>query len=230
MEKSSFFNDINDDRIYFAEDFARHLKKYFTNGVFNNELQVIANNDMTITIREGDANIEGYRYTNTGDLTKTIETADGKLKRIDNVVLRLDLTNRLISAQIIKGIFSETPKAPDLVRSSTIYDIKLAEINIDKGITSITQSSVKDTRPDTNLCGIVTSTVDTLELTDVYNQLYAKYNELIDQHNNTWNKWFDDIKKILESEDIAKDLVDIKKSIVPLTEEEIQEILGSEAI
>ena len=31
MEKFSFFNDINDDRVYYAEDFARHLKKYFTN-------------------------------------------------------------------------------------------------------------------------------------------------------------------------------------------------------
>ena len=61
MEKFSFFNDINDDRVYYAEDFARHLKKYFTNGIFNNELKVIANNDMTITIQEGDANIEGYR-------------------------------------------------------------------------------------------------------------------------------------------------------------------------
>ena len=102
MEKFSFFNDIDDDRVYFAEDFARHLAKYFTNGIFNNELKVLANNDMTITIQEGDANIEGYRYTNTGDLTKTIDTADGELKRIDNVVIRLDLTNRLISAQIIK--------------------------------------------------------------------------------------------------------------------------------
>lgn len=26
MEKFSFFNDINDDRVYYAEDFARHLK------------------------------------------------------------------------------------------------------------------------------------------------------------------------------------------------------------
>ena len=49
MEKFSFFNSINGDRASYAEDFARHLKKYFTNGIFNNELKVIANNDMTIT-------------------------------------------------------------------------------------------------------------------------------------------------------------------------------------
>lgn len=160
MEKFSFFNSINGDRASYAEDFARHLKKYFTNGIFNNELKVIANNDMTITIQEGDANIEGYRYTNTGDLIKTIETADGTLKRIDNVVVRLDLTNRLISAQIIKGTFSDNPSAPALVRSSTIYDIKLAEIYVGASVTSITQSNITDTRFEESVCGVVASTVE----------------------------------------------------------------------
>ncbi len=198
-EISSFFNSVEKDRVYYAEDFARHLKKYFTNGIFNNELAVKANNDMTITIKPGDANIEGYRYSNTADLIKGIEVADGVLKRIDNVVLRLDLTNRLISAQIIKGTYSEQPTAPALVRSTTIYDIKLAEITIDNGITSITQSAIKDTRPDTNLCGIVTSTVKTLDITDVYEQLYAKYNELIKQHNNEWGDWYDKLKNSIDT-------------------------------
>ena len=200
MEKFSFFNDIDDDRVYFAEDFARHLAKYFTNGIFNNELQVIANNDMTITIKAGDANINGYRYTNTGDLTKTIDMADGILKRIDNVVIRLDLTNRLISAQIIKGTFSDTPTAPNLVRSSTIYDIKLAEIYIDNGITSITQSSITDTRFNKNMCGNVVSTVETIDTTDVYNQLYTAFEELIQQEESTFTTWFNRIKNQLDTD------------------------------
>lgn len=200
MEKFSFFNDINGDRVYYAEDFARHLKKYFTNGIFNNELKVIANNDMTITIQEGDANIEGYRYTNTGDLIKTIETADGTLKRIDNVVVRLDLTNRLISAQIIKGTFSDNPVAPALVRSSTIYDIKLAEIYVGAGATSITQSNITDTRFEESVCGIVASTVETLNTENVYDQLYTKYNEYITKSNKSFETWFNSIKDQLSSD------------------------------
>lgn len=200
MEKFSFFNDIDDDRVYFAEDFARHLAKYFTNGIFNNELQVIANNDMTITIQEGDANIEGYRYTNTGDLTKPIDTADGVLKRIDNVVIRLDLTNRLISAQIIKGTFSDTPIAPSLVRSSTTYDIKLAEIFIGNGVTSITQANITDTRFNKNVCGNVVSTVETIDTTDVYNQLYTKFEELIQQETTEFTAWFNRIKNQLDTD------------------------------
>ena len=200
MEKFSFFNSINGDRASYAEDFARHLKKYFTNGIFNNELKVIANNDMTITIQEGDANIEGYRYTNTGDLIKTIETADGTLKRIDNVVVRLDLTNRLISAQIIKGTFSDNPSAPALVRSSTIYDIKLAEIYVGASVTSITQSNITDTRFEESVCGVVASTVETLNTEEIYDQLYTKYNEYIAATEASFTTWFNQIKNQLDSD------------------------------
>lgn len=213
MEKSSFFNDIDDDRVYFAEDFARHLAKYFTNGIFNNELKVIANNDMTVTIQEGDANIEGYRYTNTASLTKTIDTADGSLKRIDNVVIRLDLTNRLISAQIIKGTFSDSPSAPSLVRSSTIYDLKLAEVYIGNGVTSITQANITDTRFNKNMCGNVVSTVETIDTTDVYNQLYTKFEEIIQQETTEFTAWFNRIKNQLDTDAAGHLAAEINKIV-----------------
>lgn len=199
MEKFSFFNDIDNDRVYFAEDFARHLAKYFTNGVFNNELQVVANDNMTITIHTGDANIEGYRYTNTENMIKIIDTADGVLKRIDNVVLRLDLTNRLISAQIIKGTYSNTPIAPQLIRSSTIYDLKLAEVFIGNGVTSITQEDIKDTRFDDNACGVVISTVKTLDTKDLFIQ-----------YDTEFYNWFNHVKEELTTTPVGnlQDILD----------------------
>lgn len=200
MEKFSFFNDVNDDRVYYAEDWARHLKKYFTNGIFNNELNVVSNNDMTITIKEGDANIEGYRYTNTGDLVKTIDNADGTLNRIDNVVLRLDLTNRLISAQIIKGTFADKPVAPELVRTSTIYDLRLAKISIPAGTTTITQDLITDTRFITSDCGNVISTVQTPDTENLFIQMQTLFEKQINELNNNFEIWFDSIKNQLDSD------------------------------
>lgn len=200
MEKFSFFNDVNGDRVYYAEDWARHLKKYFTNGIFNNELNVLANNDMTITIKEGDANIEGYRYTNTGDLVKTIDNADGTLNRIDNVVLRLDLTNRLISAQIIKGTFADKPVAPELVRTSTIYDLRLAKISIPAGTTTITQDLITDARFITSDCGNVISTVQTPDTENLFIQMQTLFEKQINELNNNFEIWFDSIKNQLDSD------------------------------
>lgn len=189
MEKYGFFNDVNDDRVYFSEDFARYFKKYFTNGVFNNELKVTANNDMTITIAPGDANIEGYRYTNTEDLIKTIDNADGTLARIDNVVLRLDLTNRLISILVVKGSFAASPEAPALVRNTTTYDLRLAKITISPGATSIAQDDIEDTRLNSADCGNVVSTVQQLDTEDIFVQ-----------YQTAFDQWFEQIKGKLSTD------------------------------
>lgn len=176
MEKYTFFDDIDDDRTFFAADFAEHLATFFTNGIFNNGLQVAANDDMSITIREGHANIKGYRYINTDDLTLQIQNADGILNRIDNVVIRLDLTNRLISTQIIKGTFTQNAVAPNLVRNSTTYDLRIAKINVKAGSTKITQDLIIDTRNITSDCGNVVSAVQTLNS----DEIFAQYQMLFD--------------------------------------------------
>ena len=41
MEESSFFNDVDGDRIYYAEDFAEYFIPFFTNGIFNNDFYKI---------------------------------------------------------------------------------------------------------------------------------------------------------------------------------------------
>ena len=123
MEESSFFNDVDGDRVYYAEDFAEYFIPFFTNGIFNNGCQVLGNtNDMAVNLSTGRAFIEGHRYRNKQVKTLAIDNADGVLGRIDNIVIRLDLTNRNITAQVIKGTFSNNPVAPNLTRTSTIYD------------------------------------------------------------------------------------------------------------
>ncbi len=190
MEKYTFFNDVDNDRIYFAEDFARHLAMYFTNGIFNNGCQVLASNDaMSVNIKSGSANINGYRYDNDSLKQLTVENADGVLSRIDNVVIRLDLTNRLISAQIIKGAFAENPIAPILVRTSTIYDLRIAKISIPAGTTEITQDLITDTRYVTSDCGNVVSTVQTIDTEG----LFIQFEEI-------FNSWFSNIKTQLSTD------------------------------
>ena len=63
MEESSFFNDVDGDRVYYAEDFAEYFIPFFTNGIFNNGCQVLGNtNDMAVNLSTGRAFIEGHRY------------------------------------------------------------------------------------------------------------------------------------------------------------------------
>lgn len=210
MEKYTFFGDINDDRIYFPEDFARHLAKYFTNGIFNNGCMILADtNDMSVNVSTGSANINGYRYDNDSSKLLTIENADGVLNRIDNIVIRWDLTNRTITAQVIKGSFAENPVAPNLVRTSTIYDLRIAKVSIPAGTTTITQDLVEDTRFLNSDCGNVVCAVETPDTEELYSQLYARAEKLINdskteledfikESKKNFENWFANVQDILD--------------------------------
>lgn len=201
MEESSFFNDVDGDRIYYAEDFAEYFIPFFTNGIFNNGCQVLGNtNDMAVNVSTGRAFINGYRYRNKQSKTLTIENADGVLSRIDNIVIRLDLTNRNISTQVIKGSFSNNPVAPDLTRTSTIYDLRIAKVYIPAGTTEITQDLIEDCRFINNDCGNVISPIKTPDTEQLFIQMQAIFDKFIDDSTNGFDTWFDSIKNQLDSD------------------------------
>lgn len=192
-ERSGFFNSINKDRVYDSSDIARFLKKFFTNGIFNNSLKVTANDNMTVTIETGTANINGYSYELDEAKTIDIADADTTLSRIDSIILRLDLTNRQITSQIIQGDTATNPSQPSITRSGTVYDLRLANISIPTGTTRITNDMITDTRFSSE-CGNVTQAVLSLDTNDIFNQ-----------YQTAWNAWFANIQSQL-SGDVAGNL------------------------
>lgn len=180
MEKSSFFNSVSGDRKYKAEDWASYFASFIGNGVFplpSTGLQVVAGNGMQVTVKAGKAWINGYFYNNTSDLSLTLATADGVLNRIDRVVVRWDLTNRLISVKVKSSSPSASPTAPNIERDADIYELALADIYIGAGVTSITGSKIADKRLDTSVCGVVAAVVDQID-TEAFNaQLEAWFTE-----------------------------------------------------
>lgn len=180
MEKSSFFNSVSHDRTYKAEDWAEYFASFIGNGVFpvpSTGLQVVANDGMKLNVKTGKAWINGYFYFNTGDLAVELDTADGQLNRIDRVVVRWDLTNRVMSVKVKSSSFSASPTAPALQRDADVYELALADIYVGAGVTAITQSKITDQRLNTSLCGVVAAVVDQID-TEAFNaQLEAWFTE-----------------------------------------------------
>ena len=196
-EKSSFFTSLNGDRKYKASDFAEYFGTFISNGVFpnpNTNLQVTSSGDMTVTVSPGYAWINGYMYNNTDILELKIDTGDGVLDRIDRIVIRLDFTNRNITANVKKGTLSSNPIPTYLQRDNDVYEICIAEINVKATKTTILQSDIKDTRMDDEVCGMVNSLikVDSAILTD--------------KLEKDFYDWLETIKDILD-EDVAANLL-----------------------
>lgn len=219
MEKSSFFTSLNGDRKYKATDWAAYFANFIGNGVFPNPssaLRVNTNGDMTVSLSPGYGFIKGYAYTNTDNLMLTISPSDAVLPRIDRVVLRCDFVNREITAKVKAGVFNSNPVPPNLQRDVDAYELALADIRIDPGIISIAQSKITDLVLNSELCGIVTQTVQTIDTTELFRKLDAFIEERgtdvlhwIDQSTGKWEKefntWFDMIKGLL-NEDVAGQL------------------------
>ncbi len=211
MEKSSFFNSINHDRRYKAEEFAEYFASFIGDGIFPNpstNLQVLSNNDMTVNVKQGKAWIKGYFYVNTDDLKLKIDVADGVLSRVDRIVLRKDVAQRKIYCYVKKGQFASSPVAPALQRDADMYELGLADIYVRAGVISIIQSNITDLRLDSTYCGIVHGTVDQIDVTTLFNQYTTKFKLKEEEFETEFKEWIEQLKDVLEG-DVAGNLLNL---------------------
>ncbi len=204
MEKSSFFNSVSHDRVYRAEEWAEYFASFIGNGVFpvpSNNLQVVAGSGMVVTVKAGKAWINGYFYYNTGDLSLTLPVADGVLNRIDRIVVRWDLTERLISVVVKSSTPSASPTPPALQRDADAYELCLADITTGAGVTAISQAVITDRRLDPSLCGVVAGVVDQIDTTAFNAQLQAWFTDYKAQSLEEFN----DLVSYMESLELLGD-------------------------
>ena len=170
-ENSGFFASVDGDRDYTTDFLAAYIAAIIGNGVYNGDLAVTPGGGMQVVVPAGRAWINGYYYRNDAALPLTAATASGTLTRKDAVVLRWDINARSITAQILTGTASANPTVPALVRDAETYDLRIAELTIPAGATSVTPGMIRDTRLDKTVCGIVTGVVEQLDTTAIYAQL-----------------------------------------------------------
>ncbi|USK78953.1 right-handed parallel beta-helix repeat-containing protein [Peribacillus frigoritolerans] len=195
MQKYSFFNSINGDRIYSASDFAEYYSKVLTSGIMpqnSTNLQVMGNNTYNVTVEIGDAIINGHLFQNTTPHTFQIQVADSVLHRIDLVCLQLDTQQRKIELVLKEGTPSNQPIAPETIQTAAIYELALAEININAATPSIQQQHILDTRLS-DRCGVVTSLID-VDTSTIFNDYKNWYETKTAQYQKDFEDWFKDIQ------------------------------------
>lgn len=191
-QKYGFFNSVDGDRKYDADDIGNYFLKLISDGVFATPataMQVTAAGGMVVSVAAGWGFIKCKYINNTAAAQFTLAAADVVLNRIDRVVIRLDKDNRTMSLAIKQGTAASTPTAPALTRqSSGIWELSLAQIYVGAGVTTITQANITDERANTSLCGYVTGLIDQIDTTN----LFAQY-------NNAFWTWFNNVQESVTS-------------------------------
>ena len=145
-----FFNSINGDRVYNAEQMSEYFKGLITDGVYElvgNGMRVLAaDSGMTVNVQTGRAIIDCRWIDNNAVIPLNITPANPILNRYTAVVVRLNYTDRVITIETVDGVAAADPVMPTMTNTSTVKELCLAMVYVAAGVSSISQNDILDKR------------------------------------------------------------------------------------
>lgn len=198
--ETGYFNSIDGDRKYNAEQMSKYFAGIFTKGVLQNygdAFVVKAGIGMTVNVQSGKAFFsDGKFIENTATEVLTLEQADTILNRIDRVVLSKDTSNGVRTAKLIikKGELASKPTPPVLINDLQHEELCIANVFVKSKTSVILQSDITDTRFDGNVCGIVTGAIEQLDLSEAFSQYQAQALNSLLTNQKTFDDWFVSVK------------------------------------
>lgn len=154
-ERSQYFDSVSYGSAYFARHFNTICGTGYVLGN-ENELEVreTSPTSLGVLVSLGAGWIEG-RYFEVYIEPEEVELDNASSEdRIDRIVARLDLNNRLIELDSLTGTAGSSPSPPSLTRTSSVYEISLAQVYVSAGTTTIGDEDITDERDDDNVCGV----------------------------------------------------------------------------
>ncbi len=203
--KSGFFNSVNGDRKYTADEISEVFEGLIGNGVFESVgdcLAVRPHDGMTIAVGTGRGWFNRRWVKNdTEPLYLELNASDVTLNRYAAICIRVDDTTAVRSADIYVKYsdLASNPDKPDMVRTDEVNEYCLAYIYIKAGATAITVRDITDTRMDARLCGWVTGLVEQVDTTTLWLQWEAEFHD-----------WFNALVEYLDENTETKLVADMQ--------------------
>ena len=176
-----FFNSVDGDRKYNAEQMSTYFDGLVSDGIFQSvgkKFSVTAGAGLTVNVDTGRALIECHWLKNDNVLTISLDSADVQNDRKDLIVIKLDYSARTMGVEYISG-------AESVKNTETVKYLTLAKITVPAGATTITQANIKDIRGSA-LCPWVTGLVKQVDTSDLFSQYEKAYEEMVQQMINWW--------------------------------------------
>lgn len=209
--KSGFFNSLNHDRVYDADDINSIFDGIITDGVFGNigsKFNVTPGSGMTVNVGTGKARFHQIFVENDANLVLQVSQSDVLLNRIDAVVIRVDRTmnGRIGNIVIVKGSPSQNPAAPTLSNDNQIWDMPIAYVNVKANANKINFSDIQYLVGG-NTTPLITAPMQTVNVESYVSNMEAQFSD-----------WFSDVKGKL-STDAAGNLQNQINTLKPKVDE-----------
>ena len=191
--KSGFFNSLNHDRMYDADDMNAIFDGIITDGVFGNignKFIVTPGSGMTINVGTGKARLHQIFVENDANLVLQVSQSDVLLNRIDIVAIRVDKTisGRRGDITILKGTPSQNPIAPTLSTDGQIWEMPIAYINVNANANKIDSSDIRYL-VGRNSTPLITAPMQKVNVESYVSNMEAQFSD-----------WFSDVKGKLSTD------------------------------
>jgi hypothetical protein len=191
--KYGFFNSVNGDRTYNADDMCKPYYRIVSNGVFADDngttgFKVEVHSGLQIKVNAGNGIFDNkWCEMNAGELM-TVPTPNVTYDRIDCVVLRVDTNARTMELKYIQGTPASSPQKPTILKTETIKDYRLANITVKSNTATITNSNIEDTRYGSE-CGIVSNLLQNSDISSIYAQWQSAFEEWFNRKQSEFETW-----------------------------------------
>lgn len=215
--RSGFFDSVNNDRLYSADEMNRPYKRVITEGIFatpqgtpSTDLQVLsAQSAMNIRVKAGEGLLGGKWFENATDLTITVPNNTNVVPRRDSVIIQVDKrqSGRKVNIVYREGTPSSNPQPPAIGTVPNVIEKRVANIYVASGATAINQDAIVDLR-GSDECPWITSLIKQVDTSTLYAQWQTAYQNFYNQENQRMNNFYDRIEDdvVLFMERLTQDL------------------------
>ena len=203
---SGFYDAINEDRTYTADQMNRPYRRLVSNGVFatpagtpSTDLQVNASNGMVVTVKPGDGIFGNKWFENPAVISITVPSNVGVAPRIDSVIAQIDkrVSGRVGNIVYRTGAPSSNPVPPNINTQENVIEYRLANIRVVAGAVAISQANITDTRGSSE-CPWVTSLIYQVDTSTLWQQYRDAYQEYFDEATADFEQYTEEQRAAFE--------------------------------
>ena len=178
MVTYGFFNSVDGDRKYSADQMSNYFKGLISDGVYEglgSALVVTAGDGMTVNVGTGRAIIDCKWINLDGVESLPISPASPTQARYTAVVIRLDRENRQMVLTTVDGEPAASPVMPEIGDD----ELCLAMVYVTANAVSISQVNITDMRGSQH-CLWVTGLIDQLDTSTLFLQWQTAFEEFFE--------------------------------------------------
>ena len=207
---SGFFNSVNHDRLYDAEQFGSLFDGIINDGVYEHvgdafEVTPNSNVNDSVIVGTGRAWFNHTWILNNAQYSITLNPPNLVAPRYDAIVLDIDRRDsvRKNSIIVVEGTPASDPQYPSMVNEELHSQYPIAYIRMNPGNSDIISASDITYNVGKSSCPLVTGPLEVINDDNFFSQMNASFTEFKNDLDEEFTTWFEGIQELINDLDIG---------------------------